>query len=274
MYIKVRWSLLFMCSFIVLTLLVGILPAASAKVVTYRLNNVHLLPGSGQSQQMTGSFEWIYEEGDFENGSGRFIELDIPWYSSDLDSLNINIDLRSIEFVLPGNYHDLGLDITLFLLEPLSPDQPVSIDTARSKFEIQHGIIYMGSVMSGSIVLVTPISGIVKVNGSDVPVTVSSGSPVSVTISLNAGNNAGDNVDLWVVADTPFGWYYYTSTGWQPGLTATYMGPLFNLNTMNILNSILPQGNYTFYFGADLNMNGTPDIGSMFYDSIAVDIVP
>ncbi len=124
-----------------------------------------------------------------------------------------------------------------------------------------------------------PLALDIKINGSDVPVTVPSGSPVLVTVSLNAGSNAGDNVDLWVIADTPFGWYSYTS-GWQSGVTVTYQGQLVNLPQTTVLNTILPRneddnnGEYTFYFGVDMNMNGTPDGGSMFYDSVAVEILP
>ena len=50
---------------------------------------------------------------------------------------------------MPGSYHDLGVDVTLFLLEPLSPDAPAAIDTARSAFEIQQGVVHQGHVVSG-----------------------------------------------------------------------------------------------------------------------------
>ena len=129
---------------------------AQATVVTYVLDDVWLLPDISHSgvaaRQMTGTFQWTYEEGDFENGSGQYIELVIPWYGSGLPDLEINIDATSTEFVLPGNFHDLGLDLTLFLIEPLSPDQASVIDTTRSIFNIERGISYKGHVVSGSIV--------------------------------------------------------------------------------------------------------------------------
>ncbi len=40
----------------------------------------------------------------------------------------------------------------MFLLEPLSPNQHSTIDTVRSAFEIENGIIFRGHVVSGSIV--------------------------------------------------------------------------------------------------------------------------
>ncbi len=134
-------------------------PAQSA-TVTYVLEDIWLLPDLSHplaaARQMTGSFEWIYEEGDFENGSGQFADLFIPWYNPDIGDLNINIDLGSIEFTLPGNFHDLGVDLTLFLVDSFRPDQAVAVDTARSMFDIQQGISYKGHAVSGSIVPVHP----------------------------------------------------------------------------------------------------------------------
>ena len=61
--------------------------------------------------------QWTYEGGDFGNGSEQFIELFTPWYNSDFADPDINIDVTSAEFVLPGNFHDLGLDLTPLLIE-------------------------------------------------------------------------------------------------------------------------------------------------------------
>jgi hypothetical protein len=129
---------------------------AETVVVTYFLDDVWLLPEISHpwedAQRMTGTFQWTYEEGDFENGSGQFIELYIPWYGTDHEALNINIDVTSTEFTLPGNFHDLGLDLTLFLIGSLLPDQPAPIDTTRSMFDIQRGISHKGHVASGRVV--------------------------------------------------------------------------------------------------------------------------
>lgn len=133
-------------------------PAAFAQtvVVAYDLDDVWLLPDINHpwesAQQMTGAFQWTYQEGDFENGAGQFTDLFIPWYGTDYQALNINIDVTSTEFTLPGNFHDLGLDLTLFLVEPLLPDQLAPLDTTRSMFDIQQGISHKGHVISGSIV--------------------------------------------------------------------------------------------------------------------------
>jgi len=137
-----------------LLLLAGIGSSAFAqtRVVTYDLEDVRFTP----TQQMTGSFNWTYEEGDFENGTGEFTQVHIPWYWSDLSELAITIDLTSIEFTFDGNLHDRGLDVTLHLLEPLSPTEPSAIDLVRSRYQVEVGIIHEGDIDSGSIVPQAP----------------------------------------------------------------------------------------------------------------------
>ncbi len=125
---------------------------AQTRVVTYTLENVFFTP----TRQMTGTFTWTYEEGDFENGTGVFSEVYIPYYWSDLEELIITIELNQIEFTFDGNLHDRGLDVTLFLLEPLSSTQPSTIDTTRSRYQVEVGIIYEGFIDSGSIVPAGP----------------------------------------------------------------------------------------------------------------------
>ncbi len=149
--------------FLSLLCLVGRAPAALAQVrtVAFELQDVWLLPDISHpgrpAVQMTGSFEWRYEVGDFENGTGQFTEAYIPWDQPRLDELAITVEVSSIEFSLNGNWHDRGVDLTLFLLKPLSLKRPSGIDTVTSLFEIQHGITYEGHVISGQIV---PISAL------------------------------------------------------------------------------------------------------------------
>ncbi|MHC4427003.1 MAG: hypothetical protein ACYS0D_00165 [Planctomycetota bacterium] len=128
---------------------------AQTSVVTYTLEDVWLLPDITHpwepAQQMTGTFEWIYKEGDFENGFGDFIELSLPWWGDGLPPLAWTIEQTSLEITLPGKYHDLGVDVTL-RYEPLTPDGPSAIDTVLSAFEIQVGVARQGHVISGSVV--------------------------------------------------------------------------------------------------------------------------
>jgi hypothetical protein len=47
----------------------------------------------------------------------------------------------------------------------------------------------------------------IKANGQDGPITVSSNSPISITIGIDAGNQIGTFADWWLVVSTPNGLY-------------------------------------------------------------------
>ena len=114
----------------------------------------------------------------------------------------------------------------------------------------------------------------IKANGSDGPLNVAQGVPLSLTIALDADGST-DNADWWVLGDTPFGWYRYNVGGdtWVPGQAVTYQGAMFDLGSYEVLNmSNLPLGSYTFYFGVDTNMNGSIDMGVLSHDTVDVNI--
>ena len=136
--------------------LTAVAPAQTARV-SYDLEQVWLLPDvshpSAAARQLTGRFEWTYTIGDFENGSGEFSAISVPWSSFGLPDLGTTFDLNSIEIVLEGSIHDHGVDVTLFLEPLLAPDQASPVDLVNSKFDIeQGGISHKGHVISGSIV--------------------------------------------------------------------------------------------------------------------------
>ena len=143
-------------------LILGVLPSGSAaqtETIVYELQDVWLDPYITHDwldpRQMTGTFEWTYETGDFENGTGQFTDLYIPWYGSDIDGLNITIETGGLETSLIGNWHDRGCDVNLKFVEPLNPSTPSTIDLVLSAFDIQYGVSYQGKPISGVIV---PIS--------------------------------------------------------------------------------------------------------------------
>jgi hypothetical protein len=112
----------------------------------------------------------------------------------------------------------------------------------------------------------------IKANGSDGPVTINTGDTLSLTISLNAENSAGQNADWWLVYNDGATWYY--SGSWQSGLNVTYQGALIDLSSFGLNVSGLSAGAYTFYFGVDTVMNGIVDTGSgqLYYDSVVVNV--
>jgi len=119
-------------------------------------------------------------------------------------------------------------------------------------------------------VVVTPTPDI-KANGQDGQITVSSGTPVSISISLAPGNQNGQLADWWLAASTPWGWYSLDSNGWTPGINLLAQYPLFGFSPVNIFNSVLPFGVYAFYFGVDMSPNGILD-SPLYYDFVQVSV--
>lgn len=130
---------------------------AQTATVTYDLVDVWLLPDithpNTPAQQMTGTFVWTYPVGDFQSGSGQFVAYLIPWWGNRTSpTLGVTVEIDTIEFTMQGNYHGLGLDLTLRPTPPLSPLQPSPIDLVRSAFDIEVGVSHRGHVSRGSIV--------------------------------------------------------------------------------------------------------------------------
>ena len=116
----------------------------------------------------------------------------------------------------------------------------------------------------------------IKADNSDGPISINSGDPVSITVSLDPGSYDAQNADWWVVKSAPDGVFYYFDLGagsMVQGLLPTHQGPLFNLDSTQLLNSSdLTVGTHTFYLGVDLNMNGSLDMGSIYYDSVGINV--
>ena len=128
--------------------------SAHANAVNYLLDNVIL----DDDTQMTGTFSWTYDAGDFENGIGQFNSLDIPHTSHDHTDLKISIDIgKTIEITLIGNFHDDGVDISLVLSQPLTPTSSSSLDLTESKYDIGGNGFFAGVFLSGRIALDTGV---------------------------------------------------------------------------------------------------------------------
>lgn len=116
----------------------------------------------------------------------------------------------------------------------------------------------------------------VRANGSNGPVTLSSSDMLVITVALNAGGYAGLTADWWVIAQTPFGWYYYDYTnlqGWQVGTELTLQEPLVDLAECEVLTiSGLPVGTYVFYFGVDTVPDGQISYDTLYFSWVTVNI--
>jgi hypothetical protein len=159
---------------------------------------------------------------------------------------------------------------TIIRVEPL-PEGTTDIDVLEAgwKYVDEEKIVVYGAIEK------SPVPDI-KANGQEGPLTVSSATPVSITVSLDPGDKTGQNADWWIVAYTsfaaPWNWTSYTyPTGWMPGINAAMQTTILGLpSSLEMLNMALPSGDYTFYFAIDSNADGVPD--ATWFDSVKVHV--
>ncbi len=135
-------------------------------------------------------------------------------------------------------------------------------------------------IVEGTPKLPTPT---IEANGETNFVSISNGTPVTISIALDAGSYAGIDADWWAAAfdQNNTQWYYLdNSLSWLPfsGNFAecfpAYQGALFNLDYFAILQDYtLPVGVYTFYFAVD-QMDGMLNYpaGPIVYSFVAINV--
>ncbi len=119
-----------------------------------------------------------------------------------------------------------------------------------------------------------PLPGI-KANNSDGPITLNQSDTLTVTVALD-NSDITDNADWWLAADTPFGLWFFTFDGWTTDWVPAYQGPLFYLDSFDVILNMpvsgLPTGTYTLYFGIDTVMDGNVTWDSVYYDTVVVNV--
>ncbi len=108
----------------------------------------------------------------------------------------------------------------------------------------------------------------IKCNGGDSAVTVPAGANARIDYSVTAGIGAGIPIDIWIVMNTPFGFFCYDGigpfSGWNMGYgMAFYTGPLADMNG-TALDRPLPAGPWKAYIGIDSVPNGTLNLTSIY----------
>jgi hypothetical protein len=95
----------------------------------------------------------------------------------------------------------------------------------------------------------------ILIDGQNNPPPIPSTQPVSVTISLDPGNQAGVGHDWWIIAEKTgggtFSWVYTIPWHWTVGIQRAHGGPLFALNGYPIHNGTIPVGTWTIRFAVD-----------------------
>jgi hypothetical protein len=109
----------------------------------------------------------------------------------------------------------------------------------------------------------------IKANGQDGRVILSSGTTLTITVSLSPGDQIGETADWWVLADAWGNKFSFTPMGWILGTEPYMQYPLFGISDIQVFSGLLPIGEYSFYFGVDTNPNGIVD-SQLFYDHVVV----
>ena len=114
----------------------------------------------------------------------------------------------------------------------------------------------------------------VKINGSDVDLTLAAGTPLDITLGLEAGSLFGQNADWWVHAQTPFGnfWLLPTLT-WTPSFAPLLLlqFPLVDFAGVNVLSgAVIPTGTYVITFYVDDDADGVFD--GTWSDAVSVTV--
>jgi arylamine N-acetyltransferase len=113
----------------------------------------------------------------------------------------------------------------------------------------------------------------IKANGSDGPISITQSDTLQIRVSLNTFGST-ENVDYWLAYKGPSGWVHFNNSTkkWEAGLGVTHQGPLMDLNNKKVFQSKLSPGNYTFYFGVDMNMDGKLTKSELYYDEVKVTV--
>jgi hypothetical protein len=101
-----------------------------------------------------GQFTWTYNSGDFANGTGKLIDLDLPITSFPLSEALLTVDLTGITGTNPGNFHNLTYDFALNFSPALSGPTSTANVTGNVDFTgtyLYFGGEWVGTVTSGTV---------------------------------------------------------------------------------------------------------------------------
>ncbi|MBI5589466.1 MAG: DUF1566 domain-containing protein [Deltaproteobacteria bacterium] len=112
----------------------------------------------------------------------------------------------------------------------------------------------------------------IKANGIGGEITVTSDTPVSVTISLISGNKNGIPADWWFAINSPWGWYFLTTSGLTQIPIPLYQStPLYDFSDQKMMEGQLPVGEYEFFFGVYVTPNDSTE-SPLYLDSVKVHV--
>ena len=96
----------------------------------------------------------------------------------------------------------------------------------------------------------------IKIDGDDGLLSVPFTQAVSMTISIEPGNQSGVAHDWWVLGRRNATSYFSrTLGGWMPGVKRFWGGALVELDSHVVYNGTIPVGSYEFAFAVDIKDN-------------------
>jgi len=116
----------------------------------------------------------------------------------------------------------------------------------------------------------TPVLTVLA-NNQNQSISITDSTPLSVTAALNPGSLSGQNADWWVAANTAFGPYTLTPSGWSAGINMLAQYPLLQIGPSEVFNGYLPVGDYTFYLAVDMSPDGILN-QPLYYDGVQVHV--
>jgi hypothetical protein len=123
-----------------------------------------------------------------------------------------------------------------------------------------------------------PVRPAIRVNGFRTEAAAQVGEMLKVSISMKAGQSAGQAGDWWLVMLTAEGqWYNFDllTMAWKPGLAALYSGSLFSFPYFGLPTlDGLPAGTHSFFFAYDGVPNGALDGNSLVYNRTTLTVRP
>ncbi|MBI5589818.1 MAG: DUF1566 domain-containing protein [Deltaproteobacteria bacterium] len=112
----------------------------------------------------------------------------------------------------------------------------------------------------------------IKANGIGGEITVSPDTPVSVAIGLISGDKNGKPADWWFAINSPWGWYFLTTSGLTQIPIPLYQStPLYDFSDQKMMDGQLPVGEYEFFFGVYITPNDSIE-SPLYLDSVKVHV--
>ncbi|MBF0232370.1 MAG: hypothetical protein HQK65_04945 [Desulfamplus sp.] len=116
----------------------------------------------------------------------------------------------------------------------------------------------------------------IKLNGADNSLAVSSSESVTLSVGIDPGSYSGVSSDWWLVHLAPGNVVRSFSAeemNFINGLSPVVQMPLLGFSSVPLVHmSGLDPGSHTFCFGIDMAVNGVPDIDSLCYDCMVMDV--